>query len=687
MIPMAYAPEPVDDEPLDGWLERIAQATRTQRALLLRDRNLPAERWQSPVRDFEASDYTRLTELTDVPTERLQQMTFQRWYHLGLAPRRDTRGHQGGAWARTNLYRHCPKCLIERDGIHRIHWRVVWSFACVRHAMILASSDPTYPPYGRPRPLLPAVPLPNGHIALRAQATIDRLLDEAAGTTVPSLGLDRSGWEYLSDLGALARVAVNLSDFEGRDGVITRLHARCDSDWSAVGEDLPGALRSKTPAQRLGHALESPALTAVASVLAFRVLECTTPSAAAGELWWMPDGSRNELMWHAASRGASFPLWDALTRLGGNTQRRSLFLKRFHLTSRDEHGRLLSPIDPTKVPATCWDSVVKSSTSRPREIESAAASAGLLMIGSERTVGEALDRLGLTHLRSRIQHDWNEAFAPTESGNANYAYLLELHRVLTAASIPIDYARRRRVFSRPTPLGRNTRNRVHKALGTRDTPLMGHYLSWYLHELLTGSAWLLSADAVDLPGGLRFQYRRWREGWNAAQPRIIFELAEEALYHNNIDEPVTWRPERQNGLWVVPPDEGRRHLDLWAGSNRPRRQSARLTESELGGYSLADTVALASTAAGPVAEVMRRDLLRFDSVVRHGSITRGAHALGVTPGTLGAAVTRFEARLGQQLLDRATNPAALTPAGRRLVALMNECGFGPTHAVREGLES
>lgn len=668
MIPLGYAPEPIDDEPLDGWLDRLAAGAMSDRPHLLREMGLPAKSTQAPLRDFRQPDYERLAQVTDIPVDRLQAMTFQRWHHLGLAPTSANRGHQGGGWARTNLFRHCPECLSERDGIHRIQWRVVWSFACVRHRRILAGSDPRATPYGQPRPTSPSVPLADDHPAVLAQQTVDSLLD-GQSRTISSLGHGQAGPVYLSDLGALARVVVNLPEFALDDGFIARLEDATRCDWSAITHAVPRTpLSTATPAVRLSQALGSPALTALAAGVAHGTLAATSPSDCAKRLWWMPTGSRKELMWHAAARQISFPMWSALAEYG-TCQPRSTFLKRFHLTRFDQHGELLVPIDPTKIPSSCWASVVKPSTGNDRDLDAVAASAALLIIASERPVGDALQRLGLSHLRRRIQADWGESFDDSRAGTANFEYLVELHRALASIEVPIDYARRRRTFSDALPLGRNTHRRLTRELHVRGSRSLGYYASWYLHEILTGSAWLMSAAGIVLPGGIRAQYRLWRSRWSREQPQVFMALAAEALYRNNIDEPVTWRPERHNGEWINPLRENGPYLDLWQNSHRPQRRSARLTDIEVGGYSLADTVVIA-TGDGPVADLMRRDLRRFEAVAAQGSFTRGAHVVGVNPGTLSVAMTKFESRLGHSLFDRSTRPVTLTASGRRLAVLM-----------------
>lgn len=52
------------------------------------------------------------------------------------------------------------------------------------------------------------------------------------------------------------------------------------------------------------------------------------------------------------------------------------------------------------------------------------------------------------------------------------------------------------------------------------------------------------------------------------------------------------------------------------------------------------------------------------AVVEHGSFTAGAVALSTTPSVLSRAVSRLEARLGRQLLQRTTRRVGLTDAGR-----------------------
>jgi DNA-binding transcriptional LysR family regulator len=58
------------------------------------------------------------------------------------------------------------------------------------------------------------------------------------------------------------------------------------------------------------------------------------------------------------------------------------------------------------------------------------------------------------------------------------------------------------------------------------------------------------------------------------------------------------------------------------------------------------------------------DVEAFIAVVEHGSFTAGAVALSTTASVLSRAVSRLEARLGRQLLQRTTRRLGLTEAGR-----------------------
>src|SRR6478752_4086327 len=466
----AYAPDPTPDEPLDCWLERIAAVMLTPRRRLLNDHGFFRDGMLGPessvIRDAGPDAIARLSDVTGVDTEQLTNMTLHRWESLGLVPQKDQRGHQGGAWARTHVGRLCPECVDERDGVHRLHWRTVWSFACVRHQALLAAYDPAASPYGQITQVRPAVRLPLDHPVLRAQRTIDKLLDDPTHQ-VNSLGRPQHGCHYLSDLGALTRVLITAPNFSTSDGHVQALEERTGVDWTPLVELFPSPRVGNSSASQLAHAVSSPALTALAVASVHPALAQSSAQACEEQLWWVTESQRRGFWQRAGPRGISYPLAQVLTPA---TQKRAggQFLMRFTLTRRDERGHRLSPLHPSKVPGSAWTSVVQRPYGASREIEGVAASAALLMIASDRTSSTVLEALGLSHLRVRIATDWDDSFGDTPSGEANFRRLLDLQRKLASTPVPINYARRRRIFPAAEPLGRNTLKRVLRALDVRE---------------------------------------------------------------------------------------------------------------------------------------------------------------------------------------------------------------------------
>lgn len=60
------------------------------------------------------------------------------------------------------------------------------------------------------------------------------------------------------------------------------------------------------------------------------------------------------------------------------------------------------------------------------------------------------------------------------------------------------------------------------------------------------------------------------------------------------------------------------------------------------------------------------ELRAFAAVIRHGSFSRAAVQLGVTPSALSQTIRALEDRLGQRLLNRTTRSVAPSPAGQAL---------------------
>lgn len=669
--PFAYAPPLVSDEPLDGWLERIARQTMTSRRGLLSASELPQERWQRLIRDYEADDVARLSDLTGIDAQHLFDATLHRWRSLGLTPTKDQRGHHGGAWAASVVARCCPECVLERRGVHRLQWRVIWAFACTRHRRLLCAYNPSHGPFDTPPCLTPSTQLDKSHPVLAVQAGLDAILGEPTAP-VAYLGTEQSAHEYLADLGALTRIVANLPDLSDNGSHLAQLARRAPADWTELGKAFSPGPVSASPAARLRQAAKAPALTAIAATTAALALGHAEPVSASERFWWMSSTSRTELIWHAAARGVSYRLWLALSE-GTHLRTKSVILKRFALTRRTPTGSLLSPVDSTKLPAACWASVVPRDPRTGSAMEAIAASAALLITATDVTVSSALKILGLAHLKDHIARDWNDLFAITPAGDRNFSYLLELHEALGRGLVPIDYSRRRRTFPQPHDMGRNTKRRLLRSLDASDSGYISAHMAWFLWEILTGGDFLTSELGYMLPAQHRRQYRTRRACWLTSQPKTFYEVAEMALYRQNIDEPVTWQPELRNGLWTLP-ESDRRHLDVWSATNRPLRKASRAAQG-VTGYGLNGLVALATAGQGHEADRARKDLRRFHAIVQQGSFKAAAAALGISPSSVTTSTAALERRLGQFLFERTGTKVTLTHAGRRLQQI----------AIQEGL--
>ncbi|OJZ63576.1 hypothetical protein BRW65_29705 [Mycobacterium paraffinicum] len=220
---------PVPGEALDSWLETTAHRCRTSLADLLGAVGLTqgskSPRWIVVMNPEELRSVSKATGITQ---RQLRMMTLQ--CYDGVAVDID-RGRR--VLARTRCWgfgagsRYCPACLAETQGRWKIEWRLVWSFACLRHECLLADTCPSCGNYPRlashkpdavPQPGRCASPprghpiggkrrcladltdtkglkLPPGHPVLDAQRHIDRLLTGASAARpstewTPSLTLD-----------------------------------------------------------------------------------------------------------------------------------------------------------------------------------------------------------------------------------------------------------------------------------------------------------------------------------------------------------------------------------------------------------------------------------------------------------------------------------------------------------------
>uniref|UniRef100_A0AAU2W0X0 TniQ family protein n=1 Tax=Streptomyces sp. NBC_00008 TaxID=2903610 RepID=A0AAU2W0X0_9ACTN len=147
---LALVPEPYPGESLLSWVDALARLNRVGRlqALRLAGFARPDVSGYRPTVHFGASltgeTTARVQTATGLSAARQQAMTLAH-YAGGVLPAFPSPPHWRTAaiWlARLHLAlsvrsRACPACLRESGGRWLLRWRLVWSFACVRHRVYL----------------------------------------------------------------------------------------------------------------------------------------------------------------------------------------------------------------------------------------------------------------------------------------------------------------------------------------------------------------------------------------------------------------------------------------------------------------------------------------------------------------------------------------------------------------------
>ena len=232
--------------------------------------------------------------------------------------------------------RFCPACLAETGGRWQLWWRRRWAFACPIHQCLLADTCPCCHRWQRigphPHGLVPTPARCSrkaddafGRDLRRCGADLSaaptrRYLRDSAVLTVQStiLGAYRSGCAafgiYAPDPVSAAQLTADLS------GLATRIlrYAHTEDLAGLLPTDLLDSYRHGV-ANRPAHPpqaatpVSGAAETAVAAVVAMRILTCSDPHAAGAQLHWLVSVSRRRgLAVTASNIGWSRHISDAL---------------------------------------------------------------------------------------------------------------------------------------------------------------------------------------------------------------------------------------------------------------------------------------------------------------------------------------------------------------------------------------
>lgn len=729
---LGFIPTPLDDEPLDGYLEHLAHGMRTDPMNLRRHFALPVRLALGAVAPLDADQARRLTDALGFEEATFRAMTLQRFEHLGLVPQPETHGFPAGSWPRGRGARYCPECLTERGTRWRLTWYVTWSFACVKHRRILLSDCPTChqpvrsSPMGHPRgfhtglrvnaqrdcacpveglaestqQLTPTTPPELLEPILQAQRLIDCVLAKHT-STINSLGAQRPGIEWLRDAATLVRLLVSRLDPRRASHQLGQLlHAQpalpvapgpgreaahnANSDRVALRlADLwADAVRlpdSDRPTVRLRATVHSPAITALCATTALHILANTSVDQARKRLDAFPTRGQASTGEFVSKHGTSWELATVLRRDAASTRPGATLAVRLVASRFTATGQRRRPLSASKIPACLWPGLLlPRAPTTQAAYEACAASTAMVAIASDASLHTAFAALGHSprlaeQLKGELAGILDLQIARPSGA---FAQLLELHDFLSTTAVPIDYARRRHTFQEPRRPSRRLARRVSEESGLRQTERLTAFMGWYVHELLTGNDLLFTDPYLDLLAGHRRAYATLREHWHAEPPPTLLRVAERALQVNHLDEPITWSPRRaDDGSFYGPAPDKIRQLSGW--HDRPARGESRHLTA-LNGRPLDEVVTIAEQPDNHSERRLRIDLARFMLVAETLEMAAASHRLGVTASTLSDSTRRLERRLGHQLFERRPRGLILTRPGHQLRRLLDLTSIDPS---------
>jgi len=622
-------------ESLHSWLEALARRHRmTVRELL------PALGLDSPRRAYGLINgldpvTLRLIERqAGLSTGRLEDAVLDRFAPLGLSDQ----ASQGPLyrrwerWGRASGSNFCPRCLADSGGRWALSWHLVWSFACMRHRVVLASRcgscsqvprsgenrfdhvidgarcchpvpadrrtgrGPGVPRCGAMLTGHPAEELDARHPLLRSQMLIDRIVSACldgdqqitmAGLTVPP------DVAFTAVAALIRHVLIQDVDL----GVCRVLHVAEGPAGKGLG--LPDRNVGRPVADTYSAAVRQPALFGVAAALAVDVLAAPSLQAAVETMRWMgfgpvhpakQSGVAKVSLLDAAETGS--PLVDAIVlraratnlsaacRLSYRTE--NAVPRRPAGSSRGAAagewpfflGRLTS-LPARLVPQSVWPSVADTLPSHVSQDTTAfrsAVSMALVRCGTFTEWAHIAIQLMLPRQHAQtITSVWRH-LAQAGCLAEVLAAVDSLADALTERPPPIDYARRRWVFRHLEPVTASRFRAACHAAGLAATARRRRFATMLLWESLTGGdIRLQDGDLVPRGAADRFEYARFCKREASGLTGYLAAEAERLLLRHRIDEPVSWQPEYlgpRGPQWRSPPPDMTRRLPGWASPSR-----------------------------------------------------------------------------------------------------------------------
>jgi hypothetical protein len=706
----AYAPPLLPDEPLDGWLEHIAATLDTTVAELARTCAIPTPRgtyqW---VRDLSPQQIERLATATNQTPAALHAATLWRWQHLDLTPSRKSGGTMSaGPWKRGSGTRFCPECFNERSGRWRLTWYLHWTFACANHQRLLQDTcacgrvprdrerNTLRFPLGRSDICACARQLTNSrtaverfdddHPIMRAQTLINRHLGAATDTgdglrTSPVVaGIPTDGTTWFTDLTSLTRALILLAGTTSPIHLTPLMETEDQQPLDAVLA-ITKPPRGKNAMEHFKAATRAANYFGACAALAVDLLEADDPEHLTTRLERLAPTHIRDFRSRINRNTPSSTLARAIG--GRSNLARVLKAAQTEAIRRNPNSRNL--LDPCHLPARPFPNLIQQHpTLLTYELAPAAAAVALLGWPHQQSLPHCASLLGLEHLTQPLLQQWAHLTA-ADTNLELVNTLIDLRALLITHGNPIDYERRRHTFKEPTTLADRKVRPVAQQVGHPLTRAFVHYVSLYLHEQLSGSDALLTAQALQTPGAFRVRYRRLRQIWTHTEPPTVTALIEAALLRHRINEPLHWQP-THNNAWVITDPDYTRTLPGW-NTRELRRTSRHRTPGRLKHATIEQIVQFAFDDTSTYAQSIRHMLTSAARLnLNHPTIRANQPRI--------ANLTRLAHHTGRDLLQPtpATQPPnrtaaalALTDDGTALIAATTQRldeAMTPSHPLK-----
>ncbi|MEW2274186.1 TniQ family protein [Streptomyces griseofuscus] len=577
VFPLPLNCQPIDGEGLDSWLQAYARLVHTDLIDLLH--HLQVSTAGRPVR-------TLVTQLDDQTAVRIagglnttpaavHRMTLARFD--GICLRFNSAGtglRRPPAWRRLSGSRYCPQCLEDTSGRWLLEWRLPWSFACTTHNCLLQDTCPRCS--ARPSSYAPrSRHVEPGHCANKAYDRSDADivcgydLTKALVTPIPETGALLAAQRHLRDiLLAEPAPAPNARTHLGELFAVARktLNALDAAGTAATPQIRAVIEETGAPLQPYHHATAETAWhVAVGTAVAHRLLtggDVVTTTNDADLRWIASINTQNAFAAYAKEINRSWKDCPehvtAYAYASVDAKLRPFDRLRYATTApKPTVGRLdddRAQLRAKHIPSHFWPSwTLRLLSGRIKQARTARSelSGYLLRVGTNVSTRHAAKFLGYKLARNAedLRWDWVDSEHLTDA----LSTLTQLALALDREGSPIDYSRRRRIFTKnPPAIDAQAFRQICRRHGWGHSSLRLLNLNRLLFELLTGT------HPRGAPYPLNFEYpdsNHQAAKWHELRSRLPVQLsellrdqAEKHLAAHRIKEPVHWEPPRH---WVT----------------------------------------------------------------------------------------------------------------------------------------